>query len=248
MLFFLEWRKTMKNLLELALDAHGGLKRWSQLKALTADLSVTGALWQLKGQAGALQQIRIEAELQRQKLTTHFRGQNKLTTFTPDSVTLQTEGGRVLQSRANPRSSFAGQVLNTPWDELHVAYFNSYALWTYLTIPFLYTFPGFETEELPAWHEDGEIWRPLRVNFPDGIASHGREQISYFGPDGLLRRHEYRVDVLGGAPGLNYAHEFREVDGIFVATKRRVYAFDTDKRKIADPLLVAIDIHEIVFG
>ena len=75
-----------------------------------------------------------------------------------------------------------------------------------------------------------------------------REQIAYFGPDGLLRRHEYRVDVLGGAPGLNYAHEFREVDGISVAMKRRVYSFDTDKRKIPDTVLVAIDIHEIAFS
>jgi hypothetical protein len=238
----------MKNLLELALEAHGGLTRWSQLKTVTADLSVTGALWQIKGQAETWQQIRIEAALHRQKLTTHFHGQDKRTTFTPYSVTLQTEGGRLLQSRANPRSSFSGQVLNSPWDELHVAYFNSYALWTYLAVPFLYTFPGFETDELSAWHEDGEIWRPLRVSFPNGIASHGREQISYFGPDGLLRRHKYRVDVLGGAPGLNYAHEFREVDGILVAMKRRVYSFDRDKRKIPDPLLVAIDIHEIAFS
>jgi hypothetical protein len=29
----------MKNLLELALEAHGGLTRWSQLKAATADVS-----------------------------------------------------------------------------------------------------------------------------------------------------------------------------------------------------------------
>lgn len=237
----------MNNLLELALEAHGGLARWSQLETLTADLSVTGALWRIKGQAGALQQIRIEAELPRQKLTTHFRGQDKRTTFTPDFVTLQSEGGRQLQCRENPRSSFAGQVLNSPWDELQLAYFNSYALWTYLTVPFLYTFPGFETDELSPWREDGETWRPLRVSFPNGIASHGREQISYFGPDGLLRRHEYRVDVLGGAPGLNYASEFREVNGVLVALKRRVYGFDGHKRKIADPVLVAIDIHKIAF-
>ena len=238
----------MKNVLELALEAHGGLTRWSQLKTVTADLSVTGALWQIKGDAPELQQIRIEAELHRQELTTHFREQDKRTTFTPNSVTVETEDGRLLQSRENPRSSFAGQLLNSRWDELHVAYFNSYALWTYLTIPFLYTLPGFEAEELPAWHEDGEMWRPLRVSFPNGIASHSREQVSSFGPDGLLRRHEYRVEVLGGAPGLNYAHEFREVDGIMVAMKRRVYSFDTDKRKIAEPVLVAIDIHGIAFS
>ena len=47
------------------------------------------------------------------------------------------------------------------------------------------------------WRE----WRPLRVSFPNGIASHSREQISYFGPDGSLRRHDYRVEVMGGAPG-----------------------------------------------
>ena len=111
-------------------------------------------------------------------MTTHFRGQGKRTTFAPDSVTLQTDAGRLLQTRPNPRSSFSGQVLDSPWDELHVAYFNSNALWTYLTVPFRYTFPGFETEELPAWHEDGEIWRRLCVSFPNEIASHGREQIS----------------------------------------------------------------------
>jgi hypothetical protein len=84
--------------------------------------------------------------------------------------------------------SYSGQAINSPWDELHLAYFNSYALWTYLTVPVLYTFPGFETAELSAWREDGETWPPLRVSFPNGIASHGQEQISYFGPDGLLTR------------------------------------------------------------
>ncbi|MGA8490198.1 MAG: hypothetical protein WB711_07230 [Terriglobales bacterium] len=74
----------MKNVLELALEAHGGPTRWSQLKTVTADLSVTGALWQIKGHAPELQQIRIEAELHRQELTTHFRDQDKRTTFTPN--------------------------------------------------------------------------------------------------------------------------------------------------------------------
>ena len=136
----------------------------------------------------------------------------------------------------------------TPWDDLHVTYFNSYALWTYLTIPFLYTYPGFITEELEPWHEDGEIWRTLCATFPEGIASHTRQQILYFGPDGLLRRHEYMVDVLGGARGVNYAHDYREVDGISVPMKRRVYSYDADKRKIPEPVLVAIDVHAIAFN
>lgn len=77
--------------IRVCFGARGGLKRWSQLKTVTAELSVTGALWQIKGQVGALQQIRIEAELHHQKLTTHFPGQDKQTRFTPDSVAVQTE-------------------------------------------------------------------------------------------------------------------------------------------------------------
>ena len=119
--------------------------------------------------------------------------------FTPQRVASETEDGRLLEARDDPRSAFDGQRWETPWDDLHVAYFSSYALWTYLTIPFLYTCPGFVTEELPPWHEDGETWRPLKATFPNSVASHTREQVSYFGEDGLLRRHEYTVDVMDGA-------------------------------------------------
>jgi len=99
---------------------------------------------------------------------------------------------------------------------LHVTYFSSYALWSYLTIPFLYAYPGSVSEEIAPWEENGEQWRPLKVTFPDSIAGHTRNQISYFGPDGLLRRHEYTVDVLGNAPGLNYAFDNRTSSGIVV--------------------------------
>jgi hypothetical protein len=88
----------------------------------------------------------------------------------------------------------------------------------------------------------------LKVRFPDYIATHTREQTSYFGPDGLLRRHQYTVDVLGNAPGLNYASGYRDVSGVMVPTKRRVFSYDDEKRKIPEPLLVAIDIREIAFG
>ena len=67
----------------------------------------------------------------------------------------------------------------------------------------------------------GETWRRLKVTFPEHIKSHTREQISCFGPDGLLRRQDYTVDILGGAPGLNYATDYREVDGIVIPTTRR---------------------------
>jgi hypothetical protein len=43
----------------------------------------------------------------------------------------------VVEERANPRASFAGHVLETPWDRIQLAYFRGYAMWTYLTTPFV---------------------------------------------------------------------------------------------------------------
>ncbi len=126
-----------------------------------------------------------------------------------------------------------------------MAYFVGEALWTYLNTPFLYTHDGFLSEEISSIQVEGETWRRLKVTFPDNVKSHSKEQISCFGPDGLLRRHDYTVDILGGATGLNYASDYRDVDGIIVPTKRRVYAYEGDYRLVKEPLLVAIDIGEI---
>jgi hypothetical protein len=192
----------MNELLKFALAAHGGMERWTELTELKADLFVTGALWQVKNQVDALRHIRVEADLHQQRITTHIMGQNKRLHFAPDFVSAETEDGTLLERQNQPRASFSGQQLRTPWDDLHVAYFDSYALWTYFTIPFLYAYPGFVTEELPPWEENGETWSPLSVVFPREIASHTQKQISYFGPDGLLRRHEYTAAVvLSVSPG-----------------------------------------------
>jgi hypothetical protein len=238
----------MNDLLQLAVEAHGGLSRWNQLKTVKASLSITGAIWQIQGKPDVLIHVSIEASLHKERLMTHSNGQGIRTVFELNRITQETEGGRLMDSRDDPRSAFRGHTRQTPWDDMHVANFSSYALWNYLTIPFLYTYPGFVTEELAPWQENGEQWRPLKVIVPDCIASHSREQVAYFGPDGLLRRLEFTVDVLGGGSGLNYATDYRNVDGIVVPTKRRVYTSDTNKQKIPEPVLVAIDIGDISFS
>jgi hypothetical protein len=153
--------------------------------------------------------------------------------------------GSPIEIREYPEHAFAGQERDTPWDDLHVAYFQGEALWTYLTTPFLYTYDGFVSEEISPIQVDGEAWRRLKVTFPDHVKSHSHEQISCFGPDGLLRRHDYTVDILGGATGLNYASEYRTVGGIVFPTKRRIYAYEGDYQPVMEPLLVAIDMGKI---
>jgi hypothetical protein len=60
-----------------------------------------------------------------------------------------------------------------------------------------------------------------------------------------LRRHDYTVDILDGTTGLNYAYDYRDVEGIIVPTKRRMYAWEGDYQLVKEPLLVAIDIRTI---
>lgn len=120
--------------------------------------------------------------------------------FTPQRVVIETTSGAIVQERSNPRNAFAGHMLSTPWDLLDRAYFGGYARWTYLNTPFLFTPPGFELAEIPLLREGSEVWRGLRVRFPDAIASHSKDQDFYFGEDFLLRRHDYNLEIAGGIP------------------------------------------------
>jgi len=238
----------MDQLLDLAVKAHGGLERWNKVKCVKVAASITGAIWFVKSKGDALKDVVMTIETNKERLTMDFPGQDKRSVFEPTRIVMEKMDGTRVDARDDPEKSFAGHQLSTPWDDIHVAYFSGEALWTYLNTPFLYTHDGFATEEISSIQVDGEIWRRLKVTFPDSVKSHTREQISCFGPDGLLRRHDYTVDILGGATGLNYASDYRDVDGIIVPMKRRVYAYEGNYQLVKEPLLVAIDMGEITLA
>jgi hypothetical protein len=235
----------MNELLQLALTAHGGIERWNKVKSIKMQASITGAIWYLKGKPDYLKNIVMTADTKTERVVTEFPGQDKRSIFEPNRIVMEELDGTLVEARDDPEKSFEGQQRETPWDAIHVAFFSSEALWTYLSTPFLYTYEGFKTEEIASIQVEQETWRRLKVSFPEYVKSHTREQISCFGPDGLLRRHDYTVDILGGATGLNYASDYRDVDGIIVPTKRRIYAWEGDYQPVKEPLLVAIDVGEI---
>jgi hypothetical protein len=235
----------MNDLLQKAVAAHGGLKRWSEINSVTVAASLTGAIWFVKSQGDYLNDVVMTVDTKKEQMTTDFPGQDKRFLFTPERVVMERRDGTLIQARDNPETSFEGQTRETPWDDLHVAYFQGEALWTYLNTPFLYTQEGFETEEIASIEVNGETWRRLKITFPNRIKSHTREQISCFGPDGLIRRHDYTVDILGGATGLNYASEYRDVEGIIFPAKRRIFAYEGDYQLVPEPLLVGIDMGQI---
>jgi hypothetical protein len=230
------------DLLELAVEAHGGLTRWNEVSAIKIDVSITGAIWYVKGQPDVLKDIAMVVDTKEERVTTSFTGQDRQTVFEPGKVVIGALDGSVEEIREDPEESFEGQTTESPWDAVQVAYFSGEALWTYLNTPFLFTQDRFKSEELDSIEVGDETWRRLKVVFPGEIKSHTREQIFCYGPDGLLRRHDYTVDILGGATGLNYASEYRDVDGLMFPMKRRVYAYQGDYELVPEPLLVGVDI------
>ncbi|WP_326565446.1 hypothetical protein VSH64_26730 [Amycolatopsis rhabdoformis] len=239
----------MGDLLDFAVEAHGGLKRWCELRTVTAHLANGGVVFPLKGQAGVLDDITVQVDLHRQ-FTSHapFGEPGLRTAFRGEHVAIENEAGEVVAERDHTRASFAGHTLESKWDRLQTAYFAGYAMWTYLTTPFTLMRPGFRTEELDPWHEDGETWRRLRVEFPDDITTHNKVQTFYFDSDGLIRRHDYDAEMVAGGLAAHYSTDHREVDGIVVPTRRRVYTAGEDGRPVLEPLLVSIDLDDIRFA
>jgi hypothetical protein len=131
---------------------------------------------------------------------------------------------------------------------LQLADFAGYAMWTYLNTPFLFALPGIKTEELDTWQEDGASWRRLKVRFPERVATHSAEQTFYFDQQGLLRRHDYDVDVAGGTPAAHYVSASTEVSGIVVPTRHRIFPRQPDGSSAPAPLVVSIDISDIEFS
>lgn len=239
---------TTKGLAQETIDAHGGLDRWRQFAYATARIRAGGVLWALKRQHGVLDDVTVRVALHRQWAShTPFPIAELRTSFEPHRVAIESVDGRLVEERLQPRESFAGHSLDTPWDRLQLAYFAGYAMWTYLTMPFLLALDGVTAEESEPRHENGERWRVLKVSLPDHIASHARAQTFYFGADGLLRRHDYDADVLGGSPVAHYVHDYVECSGIRVPTRRLVFPRTPEGNALSTPVVVSIDLSEIAF-
>ena len=184
----------MADLLKLAVEAHGGMQRWEQLSRFSATGSITGAIWDLKGKPGLLEDVILEGETRDQRLTiTPFPRAGRYATWEPYRQTIETAEGVLVDERLDPAASFAGVTRQSPWDYFQVAYFASEANWNYFAAPFILARPDFVTEETAPWHEDGQTWRSLLVTYPDTVVAHTTQQTYYFDDAGLLRRLDYSV-------------------------------------------------------
>jgi hypothetical protein len=234
----------MTDLLDETIAAHGGRRRWAQLSGISVHTRGSGALWALKQQRGVFADLDVAADTHRQHVSfSPFLHDGWRGVFEPDRVRVENADGMTEMDRHDPRASFAGHDMRTPWDPLHALYFGGYAMWTYLTAPFLFLEPGVAVTEGEPWTENDQTWRRLHVTFPGTIATHSAEQVFYIDADGLIRRHDYTAEVVGGAGGAaHYLHGHADVDGIVFPTLRKVHIRQPDNRAAAEPILIEIEL------
>lgn len=236
----------MKTLVQDILAAHGGLDTWRRFRQASATLDQGGALWGLKGKAGVLDRTTVTVATDAQWAAhAPFGEVAARSDFTTRRIALLDADGRVLDSLDDPRRSFAGHTLETPWSDLQLAFFAGCAMWTYLNTPFLLAWEGVEWEDAGAWDENGETWRKLIVRYPASLEVFSEVQAIYVGPDLLVRRLDYDVEIAGNTPGAHYVSDYTTVSGIRIPTKRRIYPRQPDGQRVADLLVVSIDLSDI---
>lgn len=234
----------MPALLDLVLAAHGGLRRWQRLTQVRFTASAGGILpWprpDFLADTGGV----IDPRAQHTVLEP-FGASDRRARFTPGRVEILDTDGTVRVARDEPRRAFDGHPPGELWSEVQAAYFGGYAFWTYLTIPFLLASDGVRVEEIEPWHENGETWRRLRVEFPDHIVTHNSVQTLYFGEhDHLLRRHDYSPDLLGNPLTAHYTGGYRTFDGFVFATRRSMVRRLPDGTTTGGQLIF-LDIHSV---
>ena len=62
----------MNDLLQLAVNAHGGLKRWNEISTITVAASLTGAIWFVKSQGDYLKDVVMTVDTKKERLVTDF--------------------------------------------------------------------------------------------------------------------------------------------------------------------------------
>lgn len=231
--------------LRTILDAHGGLDYWRSLSALDIEYSAWGFLFKAK-RISPLSHARLTVRTQTPDVVLHdypVAGQRAVL-HGADLVEIRDSAGSVLQTRTNPREAFGNWSRLFRWDAMDFAYFSNYAMWNYLTLPFLLLHREVTVEA--SSHRAPVDETRLTVGFPGALPTHSPIQELYFDRSGHLLRHDYTAEVVGSwARAVHLCDHYRQFGGLWLPTTRRVYPKGPFNRALPFPTLVAIDIHSV---
>ncbi|OQU97006.1 hypothetical protein CLAIMM_03011 [Cladophialophora immunda] len=208
------------DLVDRLVEANGGLDHWNDIHSISTTFIFSGPALAAKGFPG-YHEAHLTIDAKQHRVTFHKFG-NIRGVYVPTRTEvglLDMEGP--LSVRDNPRAAFRGHKDTTKWDEHHLIYFVGYAFRYYFTLPFCLRLPSFKTWEMdPHECDNGEIWRVLKVEFPDDFPTHTKIQHLYFDERYRLRRMDYNVDIIGERKASHLCFDHQVYDHLIVPTFR----------------------------
>lgn len=232
----------MNNLLAFTIEAHGGFENWSRFDKISTRILFSGSTWEHKQQSGILQDMQVIVNTRKQHtlLLPHYDKKIQVS-IDPDRTAIESRTSQTFEELPKPRSSFEGHQRTSAWSFLQAYYFAGYSMWNYFNQPFNFADPAYQTIELEPWEENGEVWRRLMVIFPAAIATHSTVQTFYIDTSGLLRRHDYNIEISGHLPAVHYLFDYTDFQGIKIPTKRKIY-LKNENNNCAYPESVLFDM------
>lgn len=233
------------DLVEQAVAAHGGLELWTSATEVSVHISSGGLAFASKLQGHAVRDVEARISTRGQHVTlAPYPAPGQCGVLDQDgTVRIETEEGELVEARENARDRFGDLRHKLWWDGLDILYFATYAIWTYVSTPFVFMREDYQVVELDPWVENGEPWSRLAVTFPEHVHTHSRDQVFYIDATGLICRHDYTAEPIGGwAKAAHYCRDHRSFDGLVVPTRRRVYPRKPNNQRRSAPLLVWIEV------
>lgn len=235
-------------LLDRVIDAHGGAALWQRCRTIEAWLSSGGLAFASRFQRAALLDRKIRLDPHARRLTVEpYPEPGFIGTWTPDRVQVRKLSGEMMRERSDPRRAFASLAKQVRWDALDMHYFAGYALWNYLSFPFLLAEPGVEVRHAPGSAETISGCLTLHAAFSEEFPTHSREQRFHIDRETLLlRRHDYVANVIGRwASAANLCLASENVTGLRLYTRRRVYPRIGANFVVPFPTLVWIELTDV---
>jgi hypothetical protein len=240
----------MTALLDEVLEAHGGLEQWRRARTVHARVRGGGLLIRTRVPGNRFADSHITVHVQEPRTVFDpFPRDGERGVFQGGKVRIERHDGEVLSSRQEARAAFFGRAglrRNLRWDPLDSVYFAGYAMWNYLTFPYLLTRDGVEVSDGDTWPEGGETWRRLDASFPPDIDTHSRRQTFYVDAGGRLRRHDYVPEVIGRwARSAHYCADHVQAGGLLFPTRRWVLLIGPGNRSLPFPATVSLQLTDV---
>ena len=224
---FAGWPADAASLVERSIERHGGRAAWHAFRSLRVEcrkfsglaLAVTGA-----GHTYAFPPVFLVDPKAQRTTFPDFPAPGRTTIYERGALTvLDADSGR-LDIFEHYRARFTGMFAKLRrWSDLDAAYFLGYSQANYHAYPFALEDLVFIARR--EYAQTGDRWQELTLEYPAGLDTHCRRQRFHFDGTALLRRVDYRVDIVGAASTSAHFYEnCTVVSGVVFPRRRRIVA------------------------